>query len=154
MSYRKVAREGSRARPSRPAGGAVDVRLAAVPEAASAARSAVADALTGHVERRVLADAELLVSELVTNSIQNAGPAADELVRGGAAVTHGVVRLVVEDPGSTGTIAARDPGAEGSGFGLHLVDALAHAWGVSRDGATRVWVELVSWPPPRAPVVV
>jgi hypothetical protein len=28
-----------------------------------------------------------------------------------------------------------------------------HAWGVSRDGRTRVWVELVCWPPSRAPVV-
>jgi serine/threonine-protein kinase RsbW len=112
------------------------------------------EALTGHVDGRVLADAELLVSELVTNSIRHAGLAADELVRVGAAVNDGVVRLEVDDPGSTGTIAARDPGAEGGGFGLHLVDALAHAWGVSRDGQTRVWVELICRPPPRAPVVV
>jgi hypothetical protein len=32
----------------------------------------------------VLADAELVVSELVTNSVQHAGPSADDFVRVGA----------------------------------------------------------------------
>ena len=126
---------------------AVDVCLAAVSEAAPGARSAVVDALTGRVDGRVLADAELLVSELATNSVQHAGLAAGELVRVGAAVSDGVVRLEVDDPGSTGAIAAREPDVErGGGFGLWLVDALAHAWGVSRESRTRVWVELVCRP--------
>ena len=39
----------------------------------------------------------------------------------------------------------RAPDPEG-GFGLHLVDALAHRWGVTREGFTRVWVELACRP--------
>jgi anti-sigma regulatory factor (Ser/Thr protein kinase) len=146
MSYETVAHEDSRARAVRPVGGAVDVCFAAVPEAAPAARSAVVDALKGHVDSRVLADAELLVSELVTNSVQHAGLTAGDLVRVAAAVSDGVVRLEVDNPGSTGTIAAREPDLKGGGFGLVLVEALAHAWGVSRDDHTRVWAELVRSP--------
>jgi anti-sigma regulatory factor (Ser/Thr protein kinase) len=130
----------------RPAGRAVDFCFAAVPEAAPAARSAVVDALTGHVDGGVLADAELLVSELVSNSVQHAGLTAGEVVRVGAAVSDGVLRLEVDDPGSGGTVAAREPDLERGGWGLVLVEALAHAWGVSREGGTRVWVELVCRP--------
>jgi anti-sigma regulatory factor (Ser/Thr protein kinase) len=146
MSYVTAAHVEARARAVRPAGRAVDVCLAAVPEAARAARSAVVDALTGHVDDRVLGDAELLVSELVSNSVRHAGLGAGELVRVGLAVSDGVVRLEVENPGSTGTIAAHEPDPDGGGFGLLIVEALAHAWGISRDGHTRVWVELLCWP--------
>jgi hypothetical protein len=69
------------------------------------------------------------------------------VVRVGLGVSNGLVRLEVENPGSTGMIAAHEPDVErGGGFGLRLVEALAHAWGVSRDGHTRVWVELLCWP--------
>jgi serine/threonine-protein kinase RsbW len=144
MSDVTAAHVEARARAVRPAGRAVDVCFAAVPEAAWAARLAVVEALSGQVDGRVLADAELLVSELVSNSVRHAGLDAGELVRVGLAVSDGVVRLEVENPGSAGTIAARDPDPEGGGgFGLRLVEALAQAWGVSHDDYTCVWVELV-----------
>jgi len=120
--------------------------LACVPAAATAARSVVVRALTGRVDGHVLADAELVVSELVTNSVQHAGLSADDFVRVGAAVSDGVLRLEVDNPGATGTIARRDPDSEHSGFGLRIVEALADVWGVSRKGHTRVWVELACWP--------
>ena len=122
--------------------------LACVPAAPTVARSAVAHALTGRVDGRVLADAELMVSELVTNSVQHAGLGADDFVRIGAAVTEGVLRLEVDNPGAAGIVAPRDPDSERSGFGLRIVETLADAWGVSRKGTTRVWVELACWPPP------
>jgi len=146
MSYETAAREDSRATPSRATGRAVDVCFAAVPEAARAARVAVVDALSGQVDGRVLADVQLLVSELVSNSVRHAGLNAGESVRVGLAVSDGVVRLEVENPGNTGIIAARDPHPDGGGFGLRIVEALAHTWGVSRDGHTRVWVEIIRWP--------
>jgi hypothetical protein len=34
----------------------------------------------------------------------------------------------------------------GGGFGLNLVEMLSRAWGVDRDGSTRVWVEMVAGP--------
>jgi len=146
MSYETAAREDSRAKlPA--AGRAVDACLAAVPEAARAARLAVVEALSGQVDGRVLADAELLVSELVSNSVRHAGLDAGEPVRVGLAVSDGVVRLEVETPGTAGTIAARDPDPEGAA-------ASGCAWSrpSRRPGASRVtintcvWVELVCGP--------
>jgi hypothetical protein len=59
-----------------------------------------------------------------------------------AYLTDGILRLEVEDPGTAGVIAPREPTLDG-GYGLHLVDRLAHRWGVEREDRTRVWVELV-----------
>jgi len=143
-----AARE--RARAGQCAAPAVEVCLACVlarvPAAATAARSVVVHALAGRVDGRVLAAAELLVSELVTNSVQHAGLSADDSVRVGAAISDGVLRLEVDSPGAAGTIAAPDPDSERSGFGLRIVEALAGAWGVSRKAHTRVWVDLACSP--------
>ena len=147
-----AAGPGQGARAGQAAAPAADVCLACVlacvPAAPTVARSAVAHALTGRVDGRVLADAELLVSELVTNSVQHAGLSAEDFVRIAAAVTNGVLRLEIDNPGAAGTIAPRDPDAQRNGFGLQIVDTLADAWGVSRKGHTRVWAELACWPPP------
>src|SRR4051794_41967975 len=128
MSYDPAAREDSRAK-LRAAGRAVDVCFAAVPEAAWAARLAFVEPLSGQVDGRVLADAELLVPELVSNSVRDAG----EPVRVGLAVSDGVVRLAVETHGTAGTVAARDPHPEGGGGpGLGPGPALAQARGGPR----------------------
>ena len=148
-AHETAARQGRRER-AKPAAPAVDVCLACVlacvPAAPTAARSAVVHALTGRVDGRVLADAELLVSELVTNSVQHAGLSADDFVRVGAAVSDGVLRLEVDNPGAAGTVPPPDPDPERSGFGLRIVEALADAWGVSRKAHTRVWVDLACSP--------
>ena len=144
--YDTAARQGQRARIGQPADPAVDIRLACVPAAATAARSVVIHALTGRVDGGVLADAELVVSELVTNSVEHAGLSADDSVRIGAAISDGVLRLEVDNPGAAGTIAARDPDSERDGFGLRIVEALADAWGVTRQGHTRVWAQLACPP--------
>ena len=116
-----AARPGQRARAGQPAAPAADVCLACVlacvPAAPTVARSVVAHALTGRVDGRVLADAELLVSELVTNSVQHAGLSADDFVRVGAAVSDGVLRLEVDNPGAAGTVAPRDPDSERTASG-------------------------------------
>jgi serine/threonine-protein kinase RsbW len=126
----------------RPAVGVVvDVCFAAVPQAASAARTTVADALTGQVDAGVLADAQLVVCELVTNSLRHAELAAHELVRVRATIRDGFVRIEVDNPGTAGTIAVREPNFD-RGDGLGVVEAVAHSWGVVRDDDTRVWAEL------------
>jgi anti-sigma regulatory factor (Ser/Thr protein kinase) len=86
-----------------------------------------------------IADAELLVSELVTNAVKY-GP------------EEGAIRLIVESDdrrtrftvhdaglGPLPEMRAEDDPAPG-GHGLRLVDALADRWGVER-GSTRVWFE-------------
>jgi hypothetical protein len=125
----------------------LDVTVAAVPAGPAAARAAVGMAVSGHVADAVLADAELLVSELVTNSVRHAGLGADELVRVGVHLVGATLRLEVDNPRTAGTVAAREPDlAHGGGFGLRAVQELGRAWGVTRDVDTRVWVEMHRWP--------
>jgi hypothetical protein len=60
-----------------------------------------------------------------------------------AQVAADVLRLEVEDRGSSGSIARRAPDLQhGGGFGLNLVEALSRRWGVNRDAGTLVWAEL------------
>lgn len=113
--------------------------------AVSAARRFL-DPLAGVVSPDCLEDARLMVSELVTNSIQHGhlphGARVSLRVR---PVSSGI-RVEVEDSGRGFDADPRSyhPGRHG-GWGLFLVDRLARAWGVSDDGAvTGVWFEVPS----------
>jgi len=84
--------------------------------------------------------AVLLVSELATNAVRH----ASGRFRLTLFAAHGVLRCEVGDTG------CREPrvrdtaaGAEESGRGMFLVDALARRWGCRRDGPGKtVWFEL------------
>jgi two-component sensor histidine kinase len=102
--------------------------------------------LSAHV-RDGLADAPLIVSELVTNSLLHASLPDGATVRICARLAEGVLRLEVEDRGAGGA-GRRQPDLDrGGGFGLNIVDALAERWGISRKGGTLVWVELAMFQP-------
>jgi serine/threonine-protein kinase RsbW len=123
--------------------GPFEVTLAAAPDAPAAARAAVSAWMAGHVSDAMLADAQLLVVELVANSVRHADVPAGAVVNVRARVGGGVLRLEVEDRGQTGSIAPRAPDLQhGGGFGLNVVDVLSRRWGVDRDAGTRVWAEL------------
>jgi serine/threonine-protein kinase RsbW len=122
----------------------VELRVPLTPAAASAVRHAIADVLAGHIGDRLLADAQLVLSELVTNSVRHAGLNGDAAVHVVALLGNGVLRLEVDDLGTAGDVQVREPSLAGGGFGLNLVGALARTWGVERDGRTRVWVELAA----------
>jgi anti-sigma regulatory factor (Ser/Thr protein kinase) len=112
-------------------------RLPSTARAPAEARRALR-ALAGVVPGPVLADAELVVSELVTNSVRHA-PATPIEVR----VTVGRDRLhiVVQDGGMGFEPVVEPPGElRRARWGLYLVDRLADRWGV--EGVGRVWVEL------------
>jgi len=111
------------------------------PEAPFLARRTVSLWLEGRAHAQLHADAALLVSELVTNSVQHAGQPPGAPVHIRAAAVDGVVRVEVHDHGR-GPVRPRAPGPRHGGFGLHLVDRLAARWGVSHDDGTRVWFEL------------
>lgn len=116
--------------------------------APGAARSVVAS-LGGRVPASVLETAQLLVSELVTNSVRHCGASDGARVVVRVRLTDSIVRLEVSDPGCDGVIAPRIPDLEGGGgFGLNLVSGFSERWGLERiaAGGTRVWAQLAHAP--------
>ncbi len=120
-----------------------DTTFPATALAPAQARAALVG-LGEHLPEGCLSDAVLLISELVTNSVRHAasGPESRVLVR----VTATTSRLRVEvydwGPGFDAEETPEPRAGGDSGFGLHLVRALATRWGVDCGGTTRVWFEL------------
>jgi anti-sigma regulatory factor (Ser/Thr protein kinase) len=120
-----------------------ELTVPARPHAAAAARTALGEWLGDNVPDRLLDDARLLVTELVTNCVRHGHLPADAPIWIRADLANGILRLEVRDPGERGTVAPRTPDLTiGAGYGLHLVDLLAARWGISRTRGTHVWLEL------------
>jgi uncharacterized protein YjbJ (UPF0337 family) len=85
--------------------------------------------------------AELLVSEVVSNSVRHAGLDPDDRIEVQMQGSPSMLRVDVIDPGSGFEPATRRPGLHG-GWGVWLLDRLATRWGVERNGHTRVWFEI------------
>jgi anti-sigma regulatory factor (Ser/Thr protein kinase) len=121
------------------------VQLPLDARAPGAARLVVGGCLRGHVAPGVLAMAQLLVTELVTNSLVHGGALDGETVSVRVALGSEVVHLEVADPGRGYHEAPSDVGGRpGHGFGLRLVSALSERWGLEHiaDGETRAWAQL------------
>jgi anti-sigma regulatory factor (Ser/Thr protein kinase) len=101
------------------------------------ARRAV-DQLGTVCDHRTVADARLLISELVTNSVRHGD--GDTVVVLLDADVPGTLRCEVIDDGTGFVPRARQRDAIG-GWGLEMVEQLATSWGV-REGSTHVWFEL------------
>jgi anti-sigma regulatory factor (Ser/Thr protein kinase) len=116
------------------------LRLSGDPTAPSRARTALRslDRTLGEVRN----DVELLVSELITNSVIHAHAERVELH---ATAGADCVRVEVSDPGPgfDRENARRTPSLVGEGgYGLNIVDTLSDRWGVTMDGDSRVWLEI------------
>jgi anti-sigma regulatory factor (Ser/Thr protein kinase) len=114
-----------------------------LPKVAASAASArrVIEGLSGSLDPIVLSNARLLVSELVANAVEHVPE--DGRIRLDVALTNGVLRVAVTDPGHGFTPRPRRPEApKNSGWGLHFVSLLADRWAVAADGAGKVWFEL------------
>ena len=112
--------------------------------AARCARRAVREELQDALPQRKLADVELIVSELATNSVRHAGcEDADELSME-ADVQPDRVRVRLYDPGKGFEAHQPKPPSSGSagGYGLVLLDRLSDRWGVQRENGFSVWFEV------------
>lgn len=109
--------------------------------------------LAPHLNSRVIEDAELLVSELVTNSLRHGGLDANQGIEVCLRGSPQTVMVEVADRGrgfggqrphpvgktvSNRTVVERD----GANWGLFLVDQIAYRWGIAEQGDVRVWFEL------------
>jgi anti-sigma regulatory factor (Ser/Thr protein kinase) len=118
-------------------GAVVERRLHAGPRAPEEARGLVRNL---PVDSATRANLELIVSELVANSVVHGGAGVD------GAVT---LRLRSETEAVSGEICDGGAGfdwephepelSEPGGLGLLLVDRLSESWGVSRNCAACVW---------------
>jgi two-component sensor histidine kinase len=83
-------------------------------------------------------EVKLIVSELVTNSIEHAELSAGDRIEVLARVDpRGALHVEVRDPGPGPPPDAR------SGMGWRILERMADRWGVDRrDGQARVWFEL------------
>src|SRR3954469_12084328 len=115
--------------------------LAGGPYAVTAARLALAD-LEAQLDASVAFDVRLLVSELVTNSVQHAAVNAEDSIVLIVSMNDEVVRVTVRDEGPGFEPPAPPPPEDAdAGWGLFLVEQLADAWGVD-DGGKDVWFEI------------
>lgn len=115
--------------------------LAGGPYAVTAARLALTD-LDDELDQSVAFDVRLLVSELVTNSVQHAQVAAEDSIVLVLAITPEKVRVEVRDDGPGFEPPASPPSENADkGWGLFLVEQLADAWGVGEAGRG-VWFEI------------
>jgi len=125
------------------AGGRLEATFSSGKQAPAAARAQLSEWLDRELSAESRADALLLVSELVANSVRHAGAPAGAPVRLTAELMKQVLRLEVTDTGHGGRFGPRAPDFElGHGFGLQIVDSVAERWGIEDAPGTRVWCEL------------
>jgi anti-sigma regulatory factor (Ser/Thr protein kinase) len=112
---------------------------------AHVARHRLAAALAGLVSAERLADATAIAAELVGNAVRHAAPLPGDVIRLAWRIMHGgALEIRVTDGGSSSSPAPRTVSPEAiDGRGLTIVEALADAWGVERDGLGQcVWATL------------
>jgi anti-sigma regulatory factor (Ser/Thr protein kinase) len=121
------------------------MNVLARPESAQEVRNVLRGWLTARVEEQSIDDVELVVTELVANSVRHAGLEAGDVVRVRAATLDEVLHVEVENAGH-GVPQRRRPDPGGGGLGLNLIDKLAIDWGVKHNGHTTVWADLPCHP--------
>lgn len=118
---------------------ALRVTLPLDPSSVRTARDRTSDVLCASGWGHCVDDAKLIVSELVTNAIQQDASNVHLVLQ----LTGDVLHLEVSDWGG-GHPVRRDPRPEeASGRGLNIVDCLADSWGAAvAEGRTTVWCDV------------
>ena len=116
----------------------VSLSLPPVPTAGRVARAAVRDHFTDVLDRNIVADLELVISELVANSVEHGRGTIQLSVEHSLAAIHGSVT----DDGNGFDYTPPDLTSHAlRGRGLAIVDALVTRWGI-RHGSTQVWFDI------------
>jgi anti-sigma regulatory factor (Ser/Thr protein kinase) len=109
------------------------------------ARRVAVDVLTLWKAPHDVADAGLLVSELVANVVDHVGGEAAFTLE--LTLSGDWLRISVADGSAIRPVVRELDGSARRGRGMRLVQQIADRWGVEdHDGGKRVWLELV---PPR-----
>jgi anti-sigma regulatory factor (Ser/Thr protein kinase) len=116
----------------------LDVELPRTVRAPAMARAAVRDLCDGDVVGDMLTDAELLVSELVTNALRHGD---GQITLRGAVDDDTLMVEVIDEGGGFEHELRRRNFDDVGGWGLGVVDDLASPWGV-HEGTTHVWFEI------------
>jgi anti-sigma regulatory factor (Ser/Thr protein kinase) len=114
-----------------------------LPKSAGSAGKArrVLDRLEGRMDPEALANARLLVSELIANVVEHVQGESGIGVR--MDMNDGVLRVEVRDAGPGFVVQPRRPDhPQESGWGLHFLRMLADRWAVENEHGARVWFEI------------
>lgn len=117
----------------------LDVELPRTPTAPAAARIALRSIGEGRLQTDVLADAAVLVTELVTNAYRH----GEGAIRLRLSLNPGRLRVEVFDDGQGFEPVRCSEDLGPGGHGLILVGSIATRWGV-REGRSHVWCELAT----------
>lgn len=119
------------------------VRAAWAPTTVAASRRAIAADLQARgVSATIVDEAQLVISELVTNALRHAMPLADDSVRLKWKAKGDIVEIEVSDGGSqqSSPKPLKQQVWAPNGRGLRIVRSVAHEWGVQEtDKGTTVW---------------
>ena len=108
--------------------------------AAGAARQTMRS-LEPYMSTETMQDLNLLVTELVSNSVKHASLMDDQGIEVDANPSGRAIRVEVTNPGGA-QLANKLERATESGWGLLLVSKIASRWGVTTNGSTMIWFEI------------
>jgi two-component sensor histidine kinase len=135
----RLEAEQQRAMTTEWAAGELRKALPAAPPTARAARQAVS-LVAADIPPAALETAQLLTSELVTNSIKHSLPSPARI---GLCVEIDRDRVRIEVSHSSDAPSEQQPPKGIDGYGVKLVESLASRWDTTRDGeTTTIWFEL------------
>jgi anti-sigma regulatory factor (Ser/Thr protein kinase) len=120
----------------------LNFELAGGPYAVTAARLALAE-LDELLDESQAFDVRLLVSELVTNSVQHARVGPEDSIEMTLSIGGELIRVEIADSGPGFEPPPDSGGAERErGWGLFFVAQLASRWGVDTGTPGCVWFEI------------
>ena len=119
------------------------MKVLARAESAEEVRAVLRGWLAGRVAERELGDAELVATELVTNSVRHAGLSSRDVLRVRASADGEVLHLEVEDDGPRGQAAAPRARTRSRAGSASTSSTRSRSTGACGATSTRpVWVEL------------